>query len=72
MKAEDIRAMTNEELALAERNMAEELWKLRFQHHTGQLQNTASLHRLRRTLARLRTVTTERARGISAAPGSEG
>lgn len=72
MKAVDIRAMTNEELALAEKNTAEELWKLRFQHHTGQLQNTATLNQLRKDLARLRTIQTERVRGISAAPVAEG
>ena len=66
MKSADIRALGAEELALAERNTAEELWKLRFQQHTGQLQNTARLRETRRKLARLKTIKTERAKGISA------
>ncbi len=71
MKSADIRAMTPEELMLAERNTAEELWKLQFQHHTGQLQDTASLRHKRRTLARLRTVANERKLGITQAPGDK-
>ncbi len=65
MKAGDIRALTSEELGLAERNTAEELWKLQFQHHTGQLSDTASLKRMRKKLARIRTITNEREIGIS-------
>ncbi len=72
MKATDIRALSPEELVLAERNAAEELWKLRFQHHTGQLQNTAQLKQTRSKLARIKTVITERAKGISVAPTVEG
>ena len=72
MKAADIRALTSEELVLAERNTSEEFWKLRFQHHTGQLQNTSQLRQTRAKLARIKTVSTERAKGISAAPSAEG
>lgn len=69
MKSADIRGLSPEELGLAERNAAEELWKLRFQHHTGQLQNTSAVREQRRTLARIRTVSRERVMGISLAPG---
>lgn len=69
MKPGDIRALTQEELMLAERNTAEELWKTQFQHHTGQLSNTSKLGQLRKKLARIRTIQNERARGITAAAG---
>ena len=69
MKTEDLRGLTNEELQLAEKNKAEELFKLRFQHHTGQLQDTASVRTLRRDLARIKTIITERTNGIGVAPG---
>ena len=72
MNSVDIRGLSPEELVLAERNTAEELWKLRFQHHTGQLQNTALLKETRTKLARIKTIISERAQGISAAPGGEG
>ncbi|MBT9561324.1 MAG: 50S ribosomal protein L29 [Myxococcales bacterium] len=64
MKAGDVRAMGDEQLKLAERNTTEELWKLRFQHHTGQLQNTAGLRETRKKLARIKTVLNERQRGM--------
>ena len=69
MKAGDVRSMTSEELLLAERNTAEELWKMQFQHHTGQLSNTSALGETRKRLARIRTIKNERRLGISAAPG---
>ena len=69
MKTEDLRGLTNEELQLAEKNKTEELFKIRFQHHTGQLQDTASVRTLRRELARIKTIITERTKGIGVAPG---
>ena len=72
MNASDIRGLTNEELVLAERNSAEELWKLRFQHHTGQLSDTAKIKALRKRVARLRTVASERRLGISTVPRTIG
>ena len=69
MNTEDLRGLTKEELLLAEKNKAEELFKLRFQHHTGQLQDTASVRTVRRDLARIKTIITERDKGIGIAPG---
>ncbi len=71
MKAEEFKTMTPEELTLAERNTTERLWQLRFQHHTGQLSNTAILRATRRDLARIRTVLNERKLDISSPPGGE-
>ena len=68
MKASNVRGMTNEELALAERNTAEQLWKVRFQQHTGQLSNTAQLGELKKNLARIRTIRRERDMGLTVAP----
>lgn len=69
MNTEDLRGLTNEELLLAEKNKTEELFKLRFQHHTGQLQDTASVRSTRRELARIKTIITERHKGIGVVPG---
>ena len=61
MKARDLRDMTDAELehALAERR--KELFNLRFQSATGALENTARLKLAKREIARILTVTTERA-----------
>lgn len=69
MKTEDLRGLSNEELMLAEKNKSEELFKLRFQHHTGQLQDTAAVRTARRELARIKTIITERDKGIGMTPG---
>ena len=56
MKAAEIREMDVEEL---ERRVAEtrrELFNLRFQHATGQLENTGQLREVRKNIARLLTV----------------
>ena len=72
MKLTDIRTMTDEELSLAETNTSEELFHLRFQHHTGQLSNTSSLNDLKKSFARILTVKNERALGIVKSPSEEG
>ncbi len=59
-KASDIRQMTDEELMSASRRGREELFQLRFQQHTAQLTNTAKIREIRRELARVLTVMTER------------
>ncbi len=66
MKIGDIRDLSTTELEVAGRTATEELFKLRFQHHTGQLNDTAALRRTRQKLARVNTILNERARGIDA------
>ncbi len=50
-----INEMTVAELRRAEGEMREEVFRLRFQHHTGQLQNPMKLRDARRGLARVLT-----------------
>jgi large subunit ribosomal protein L29 len=62
LKASEIRELTSDEL---ERKLAEsrqELFNLRFQHATGALDNSAALARVKRDIARLLTLSSERAR----------
>jgi large subunit ribosomal protein L29 len=54
--------MTSEELAQASQNGVEDLFRLRFQHHTGQLMNTAQLGQTRRSIARVKTMQSQRAK----------
>jgi len=60
MKAADLRDLTTEELAAKMRELHDELFKLRFQHSTNQLDNTGRLQWARRDLARVKTVLKEK------------
>ncbi len=62
MKAETLRELTKEELASKILELKEELFNLRFQMATGQLQNTVQLKRVRKDIARCKTVLTEKER----------
>ncbi|KPK13257.1 MAG: hypothetical protein AMJ62_15380 [Myxococcales bacterium SG8_38] len=60
MKPEDIRGNTVEELAVLEGDLRRRLWKARFDNHTNQLDDTSTIQKLRRDLARVKTILTER------------
>ena len=60
MKAAEIRELTVEQIQAKLNDAREELMKLRFQQATGELQDTSRLRLLRRDVARLATVMTER------------
>ena len=61
MKASELREQTIDELKEQERDLTRELWKSRMDNHTNQLDDTAKLRRLRRDIARVKTLLTERA-----------
>ena len=60
MKAADLRDLSDAELHEHLRTARRELFGLRFQHATGELDNTASLSRAKREVARTLTVAGER------------
>ena len=60
MKAAEIREMSDEELREQVKTARRELFGLRFQHATGELENTAGLKRAKRDLARALTVARQR------------
>jgi large subunit ribosomal protein L29 len=66
MKAKEIRDMTNEELKLKLNSLKEELFNLRFQVATGQLDNPMRIKDVRRSIARIMTIIRERELGIKA------
>lgn len=47
--------MTKEELLKKKKDIKEELFNLRFQHSSGQLENTARMNLLRKDVARIET-----------------
>lgn len=62
MKASEFRELSVEELEVKEKELAEAFFNLKFQHATGQLDNTAQLKRTRRDIARVKTVLGEKRR----------
>ncbi|MCP4663948.1 MAG: 50S ribosomal protein L29 [bacterium] len=60
MKASELRELTSEELADRERDLAQQLFTLRLQMVTGQLESPAKVKQARRDLARVLTVLHER------------
>ena len=56
LKAIEIRNLSAEELAEKLAEVREALFNLRFQHATGQLENTARIKDVRRDIARMLTV----------------
>lgn len=59
MKAKEIRELSQDELVQKEKDLAEELFNLKFQHATGQLENSMRIGQVKRDLARLKTVLRE-------------
>jgi len=60
MRAKELRELTNEELIKRRKDLKEELFNLRFQLSTGQLENTARIRLVKRDIARIETILRER------------
>jgi large subunit ribosomal protein L29 len=71
-KAHELDEMTNADLETRLREAKEELFNLRFQSATGQLENHGRLRTVKRDIARIYTVVRERELGIRQAPSTEG
>lgn len=56
----EIREISNADLLVEIDTLKEELFDLRFQQAIGQLENPARLREIRKTIARIKTVITER------------
>jgi large subunit ribosomal protein L29 len=61
MKAVDLRELTAEELQVKLKELEEEMFNLKFQVASQQLENTARLKESRRDIARLKTIMREKA-----------
>ena len=59
MEIKKIRSMSPAELNAEELRLKKELFNLRFQHVTGQLENPVQLRQLKRDIARVKTVLKE-------------
>jgi len=68
LTAPELRELSADELASRLREHKEELFNLRFQVATGQLDNNKRLQTVRRDIARIYTIMRERELGLSVAP----
>ena len=67
LTAESLRALSTDELAIKLREVKEELFNLRFQAATGQLESHGRLTAVRKEIARIYTILRERELGIGGA-----
>ncbi|HPE12077.1 MAG: 50S ribosomal protein L29 [Actinobacteria bacterium] len=64
-KTEELRLLSNEELVAKLKESKEELFNLRFQSATGQLENHGRLRAVKKDIARIYTIMRERELGIT-------
>ncbi len=62
MRPSELREMTIEELREKERELRKELFNLRFQKATGEIQNPMRIRAVRKDIARILTIITEKER----------
>lgn len=60
MKASELRELSSDELSQRVGELTQELFNLRFQHGTDQLENRMKLGQIRRDIARVKTIVRER------------
>ncbi|MFW5980755.1 MAG: 50S ribosomal protein L29 [Halanaerobiaceae bacterium] len=65
MRADELRNLTDAELEQRSREFKEELFNLRFQNATAQLDNPMRIREVKRIIARIKTILRERELGIN-------
>jgi large subunit ribosomal protein L29 len=70
-KAHELDEMNNTDLEVRLREAKEELFNLRFQAATGQLESHGRLRTVKKDIARIYTVVRERELGIRSTPGAD-
>ena len=68
MKADKVREMSDDELRTKERELQEQLFRLRFQKSLGQLENALKIRETRRDIARVKTVMRQKKQAAAPAP----
>jgi large subunit ribosomal protein L29 len=71
MKSEKIRNLTDEELLHQERDLNDQLFKLKFQLNMGQTESLKKIRGMRRDIARVKTIGREREIAASSKTGSK-
>ena len=60
MKVTEMRDKSVDELQIREKELSEQLFKLRFQRATGRIENPMKIREVKREIARIKTLLTER------------
>jgi len=68
VKADKVREMSDDELRTKERELQEQLFRLRFQKSLGQLENALKIRETRRDIARVKTVMRQKKQAAAPAP----
>ena len=63
MLSKEIRDLSVDELISQEKDLKQELFNLKFQHSLGQLQSTAKIKDIKKTIARIKTILNEKKNG---------
>ena len=63
MKARELRELSEEELQSKETELKDQLFKLKFQHALGQLENAMKLKNIKKDIARIKTILRESREG---------
>ena len=72
MEIEKIRNLSDEELRVEEGKAREQIFRLRFQMRLGQTEGVKKLRELKKDVARIQTISRERALGVRGAAPLEG
>ena len=62
MKTKELREKSEQELVTREKELTEQLFKLRFQRATGRVENPMKMRQVRREIARIKTLLGEKSR----------
>lgn len=63
MKARELRELSEDELSRKEDELKDQLFKLKFQHALGQLENAMKLKSIKKDIARIKTILGENKEG---------
>jgi large subunit ribosomal protein L29 len=66
MKPQAVRDLSNDDLKTKEKELQEQLFRLRLQRSIGQLDNALKIRETRRDIARVKTVLKEKSKGAAA------
>ena len=65
MRAREVRELTDEEIRRKAQELSEELFRLRLRRGTGQIEDAMRIRKIRRDIARVKTIQHERIRTAS-------
>ena len=68
MKTKEMRDKTDAELQNRQKELSEQLFKLRFQRATGRMENPMKIREVKREIARIKTLLNQRSRANSQQP----